>query len=81
MQAEGDIMDFYNNGDVAPGGRFKYTFSSGKGSLNPQEPASPERMSTGQKILLASVGAGVLIGAAVGGICIGKKCKSKKAQA
>ena len=26
MQNEGDIMDFYVNGDVAPGGRFKYQY-------------------------------------------------------
>lgn len=26
MQAEGDIMDFYISGDVAPGGRFKYQY-------------------------------------------------------
>ncbi len=27
MQEEGSIMDFYVNGDVAPGGRFNYVFS------------------------------------------------------
>lgn len=26
MQADGDIMDFYQNGDVAPGGRFMFVF-------------------------------------------------------
>lgn len=26
MQADGDIMDFYQNGDVAPGGRFMFEF-------------------------------------------------------
>ena len=26
MQKEGDIMDFYLNGDVAPGGRFTFRF-------------------------------------------------------
>lgn len=26
MQADGDIMDFYQNGDVAPGGRFMFAF-------------------------------------------------------
>lgn len=26
MQTDGDIMDFYQNGDVAPGGRFMFTF-------------------------------------------------------
>ncbi len=28
MQADGDIMDFYTNGDVAPGARYKYSFTS-----------------------------------------------------
>jgi len=28
MQTEGDILDFYQNGDVAPGGRFTFHFSS-----------------------------------------------------
>ena len=26
MQTDGDIMDFYQNGDVAPGGRFMFSF-------------------------------------------------------
>ena len=26
MQSDGDIMDFYKNGDVAPGGRFMFVF-------------------------------------------------------
>ena len=26
MQKDGDIMDFYSNGDTAPGGRFMYTY-------------------------------------------------------
>ncbi len=30
MQTEGDIMDFYVSGDVAPGGRFKYQFFAGE---------------------------------------------------
>ena len=28
MQTDGDIMDFYVNGDVAPGARFKYQFTT-----------------------------------------------------
>jgi len=28
MQTDGDIMDFYINGDVAPGGRFKYQYNA-----------------------------------------------------
>ena len=26
MQTDGDIMDFYKSGDVAPGGRFMFMF-------------------------------------------------------
>ncbi len=26
MQIDGDVMDFYNNGDTAPGGRFMYSY-------------------------------------------------------
>ena len=28
MQSPGDIMDFYVNGDTAPGGRFNYLYES-----------------------------------------------------
>lgn len=28
MQDEGNIMDFYVNGDVAPGGRFNFVYCS-----------------------------------------------------
>ena len=28
MQNDGDIMDFYTNGDVAPGGRFCFRFQN-----------------------------------------------------
>lgn len=28
MQSDGDVMDFYQNGDVAPGGRFTFVFDS-----------------------------------------------------
>jgi hypothetical protein len=30
MQNDGDIMDFYINGDTAPGGRFCYVYKSAK---------------------------------------------------
>lgn len=28
LQDEGNIMDFYINGDVAPGGRFNYVYTA-----------------------------------------------------
>ena len=37
MQTDGDIMDFYTNGDVAPGARFKYSFTTlGMASEEPE---------------------------------------------
>jgi hypothetical protein len=34
MQKDGDIMEFYVSGDVAPGARFKYSFTT----MNAAEP-------------------------------------------
>jgi hypothetical protein len=48
MQTDGDIMDFYENGDVAPGGRFKYQFTSLVESFTAEElipPATEEEES------------------------------------
>ena len=43
----GDIMDFYISGDVAPGGRFKYSYistteNSGNKPTTPENPNTPE---------------------------------------
>ena len=43
----GDIMDFYISGDVAPGGRFKYSFiSTQENSGAPEEPVTPPEETT-----------------------------------
>ena len=44
MQTDGDIMDFYTNGDVAPGARFKYSFTTvGAKAPDPEtEPAESD---------------------------------------
>lgn len=34
MQTDGDIMDFYSNGDVAPGGRFAFRFQNIEGGMS-----------------------------------------------
>ena len=34
MQTDGDIMDFYKNGDVAPGGRFTFVYSNKERTRN-----------------------------------------------
>lgn len=43
MQADGDIMDFYTNGDVAPGARFKYSFTT-LGAKTPEDTAPTETL-------------------------------------
>ena len=45
MQTDGDIMDFYVNGDVAPGARFKYSFTSLQ-SIAGEEETTEEAEST-----------------------------------
>ena len=41
MQTDGDVMDFYLSGDVAPGGRFTFVFNSEKVSDNEKPDATP----------------------------------------
>lgn len=41
MQTDGDVMDFYQNGDVAPGGRFTFVFDSTAKAKEPE--VKPER--------------------------------------
>ena len=45
MQTDGDIMDFYVNGDVAPGARFKYQFTT-LGAKTPDTSESTEPAET-----------------------------------
>jgi len=67
MQNEGDIMDFYVNGDVAPGGRFKYQYAS-------YELYKESTFSLGKVITI--VGAVLFVGLAVlSGILVVKKRK------
>ena len=35
MQVDGDIMDFYSNGDVAPAGRFMYHYDTTSTGIAP----------------------------------------------
>lgn len=42
MQTDGDVMDFYTHGDVAPGGRYKYQFVAGAPMLPPATEEDPE---------------------------------------
>lgn len=64
-QNDGDIMDFYLNGDVAPGGRFKFAFVK-----------SEENKKTGIVITAIVLAVTATIGA-ITGIFIKKKKRSK----
>ncbi len=45
MQADGEIMDFYVNGDVAPSGRFNFLFKEAKNSSSIRKPTLPIQIS------------------------------------
>ena len=72
----GDILDFYTSGDVAPGGRFKYSFMA-KADKAPAEsaptPEQTEKTSSGCGSFSASPIAAILPAAAI----ISKKRKNK----
>ena len=58
MQTDGDIMDFYTHGDVAPGGRYKYQFVAGSPVVQ------------NKKSMLLPLGGGFLGGLSVVGLAI-----------
>ncbi len=73
----GDILDFYTSGDVAPGGRFKYSFTA----KAPTAPVESEPITEGEQIKASGCGsfavaplAAVIPAAAM----ITKKRKNKK---
>ena len=88
MQTDGDIMDFYNNGDVAPGGRFVFTTgdisssdSEIKSDFTPQADASaapdnPEKTGCGS-ILRGSAAVIIVI---ITAILVLSAEKSRKAE-
>ncbi len=79
----GDIMDFYISGDVAPGGRFKYSYIStteNSGTVpEPSvggDPADPQKPSSLKTVALVSGAAVVVIAAVVVAVVIVRKRKS-----
>ena len=46
MQKDGDIMEFYVSGDVAPGARFKYSFTSLRAPVEEPETSAPAETET-----------------------------------
>lgn len=73
MQTDGDIMDFYVHGDVAPGGRYKYQFTAG----NPVIPADENSFGKSVWPWIACGGAAA-VGCAVGAAVLKKRKKVKK---
>jgi len=81
MQEEGNIMDFYVNGDVAPSGRFNYHYFSGTVSgVNENRQTSfsiyPNPAANNVKV---SFSAGITAGSELSIYCIsGRKLWSKR---
>lgn len=76
MQVDGDILDFYVNGDVAPEGRFKYQLAAG--TVPERESAKQETKKDPVPWIVAGA-AVVAAGAAVtAAAVIGKKNKEKE---
>ena len=72
----GDILDFYTSGDVAPGGRFKYSYRSLAAEIEVEPETAPEaeeEKSTGCGAFAAAPLAAIIPAAAV----ISKKRKNK----
>ena len=72
----GDILDFYTSGDVAPGGRFKYSYRSLAAEIEAEPetaPSTEEEKSTGCGAFAAAPLAAIIPAAAV----ISKKRKNK----
>ncbi len=64
----GDIMDFYISGDVAPGGRFKYSYVSTNENATVQEPTDTDTTNPGKNqpkdkdyTLAIAIGAGAVV--------------------
>ncbi len=60
MQADGDILDFYQYGDVAPGGRFRYTFHSTETVVEEPPASKPFSLPWYALLSLCLAGAAVL---------------------
>ena len=82
MQNDGDIMDFYENGDVAPEGRYKYQLSVINAPV-PSGETEPAQTSDGAEnpsgkggkgaVIAAAAGAAIAAGAAAAAVIIKKK--------
>ena len=84
MQVDGDILDFYENGDVAPEGRYKYQLAAGKAPERPSEDdnaQNKDRSGNNKSVWIAAAAAGAAALAAVGaaiGVLSARKKKGGK---
>ena len=78
MQVDGDILDFYVNGDVAPEGRFKYQLAAGEIPAREADKANTKGRTDPLLIGLAA-GAGVVAAGALAA-AIALIAKNKKKQ-
>ncbi|MBO4326213.1 MAG: hypothetical protein J5950_02955 [Clostridia bacterium] len=77
MQVDGDILDFYVNGDVAPEGRYKYQLAVGK---TPEREADKQQKKSNSATpwIIAAAAAGTAAAAALTAAIVVKKRKSSK---
>lgn len=73
MQDDGDIMDFYVHGDVAPEGRFKYQLAAGKAPV----PKEQKKKSGNLTKIMALCSVGIAAAAVAATAVILKKPKKK----
>ncbi len=76
----GDIMDFYISGDVAPGGRFKYSYISTEKSASATVNGDTDGSSNTGLIVIAVVSVVVVLVVAVSVVYGVKKSKSQRSQ-
>ena len=78
MQEEGNLMDFYVNGEVSPGGRFNYHYVS-EVTKSTTDEVTETGLFTKSNIWKIAVGAGILIVAGIStALVIRKKNKNSK---
>jgi hypothetical protein len=78
MQEDGDILDFYVNGDVAPGGRFMFHFNTKP--VKNADIADKETKKGGiQPVVIVSIiSASAVVAVAVAAVLIVKKSNASK---
>ncbi len=77
MQVDGDILDFYVNGDVAPEGRYKYQFAVGSTPKRAADEVNNKKKSAGLWIAAGIAAAAAVTAGIVAAVVMGKKKKEQ----